>query len=207
MSCVRALLVCGSLLLAGCGGGDDTPERLRYAVIGDSYSNGEGLTPEQAWPVTLAERLDLDLVLNPAVSGYTSADAIATELEPFRRADADVATLMIGANDAFQGRPLADFRRDLRSLLAGMGDARVVVVTIPDFTRKPAGADSDPAAIPRFNAVIRAEAERAGAPVADVYPVSQVATDPSPDGLHPGAGELDAWVEVIAPVARAAWGR
>jgi lysophospholipase L1-like esterase len=207
MSCLRALLLCGSLLVAGCGGGD-APERLRYAVIGDSYSNGEGLTPEQAWPVTLAGRLDVELVLNPAVSGYTTADAIATELQPFLDADPDVATLMLGANDSFQSRPLAEFRRNLRRLLAAMTrTAKVVVVTVPDYTRKPAGADSDPAAIPRFNAVIRAEADRAGAPVADVYPVSQVATDPSPDGLHPGAGELDAWLEVIEPVARAAWGR
>jgi lysophospholipase L1-like esterase len=202
-------------VLAGCGGETRDPEAptadpLRYGVIGDSYSNGEGLGPEQAWPVELAERLGAELVVNPAVSGYTADDAIAAELAAFEQADPEVATLMIGANDAFGGRPLASFRRSFRALLGAMtrivGDARrIVVVTIPDYTRKPLGEVDDPSVIRRFNALITAEARRAGAPVADVYATSREEHAPSPDGLHPSAGELQAWTDAIEPVARRAW--
>lgn len=217
-----ASALAAALLLAGCGGGeDDRPsatspldpaqaDTLRYGVIGDSYSNGEGLGPDQAWPVELAERLDAELVVNPAVSGFTADDALANELEAFEAAQPEVATLMIGANDAFGGRDPDSFRRSFRALLGEMsrivgGAEDVVVVTIPDYTLKPLGAGSDPGAIRSLNAIVRREASRAGAPVADVLPASRRAGEASADGLHPAPAELDSWVDVIEPVAREAW--
>src|SRR5207302_3276957 len=63
-------------------------ERIRYAVIGDSYSCGEGATPKESWPNLLAQHLklqgvDVDLVSNPSVTGWTTKDAIDRELPKF----------------------------------------------------------------------------------------------------------------------------
>lgn len=223
------------MALAGCGGAGPgaptapapsgaerpateataAPAAPRYGVIGDSYSNGEGLSPEQAWPELLARRLGLRLVVNPAVSGWTTREALDRELPQFAAAEPELATLMIGVNDLVQGATPAEFRGRLRELLSRMiaivgGPRRVVVVTFPDFSVKPVGARfGDPRvvarAVERFDAIIRAEARRQGAPLADVLAVSRRPTDPSPDGLHPSAAELEAWTDVIAPVARDAW--
>lgn len=219
---VRLALVCGSIALAGCGGGEErstatTPQgsALRYGVIGDSYSNGESLGIDQAWPALLAERMGLDLVINPAVSGWTTEQALAEELPQLEQARPEVATLLIGTNDLVQRVAPATFRTRYRSLLAAMvrivgSSERVVAVTTPDFSRKPAGRSfGDPAevsrAIRRVNAIISAESAAQDVVVADVFAVSRRPTDPSPDGLHPSRKELEAWTDAIEPVARRAW--
>lgn len=219
---LRTALVCGSLLIAGCGDRGDTSDApaakdtaLRYGVIGDSYSNGEAVGLESAWPALLAERLHVDLVVNPAVSGWTTEQALVEELPQFEDADPEVATLQIGVNDLVQGSPLADIRGRFRALLTKMiaivgGPDRVVVVTVPDFSVKPAGARfGNPAAISNalraLNRMERAEADRLHVAVADVFAVSRRPTDPSPDGLHPSARELEAWTDAIELVARRVW--
>jgi lysophospholipase L1-like esterase len=87
---------------------------------------------------------------------------------------------------------------------------RVVAVTVPDFSLKPAGRSfGDRAALERalrdVNAVVRAESAAQDVAVADIVPASRRPTDPSPDGLHPSARELVAWTDAIEPVARRAW--
>ncbi|MCW2991542.1 MAG: Lipolytic enzyme [Solirubrobacterales bacterium] len=222
MPCLRVALACGSLALGACGGGGGARPAappsggLRYGVIGDSYSNGEGVGIERSWPALLARRLHLHLVVNPAVSGWTSEQALAEELPAFERARPQVATLLIGVNDLVRGATLHELRGHFRELLAKMvrivgGARRVVVVTVPDFSVKPAGASfGDAAAISRalrrLNRAVRAEAAAQHVAVADIFAVSRRPTDPSPDGLHPSARELEAWTDAIAPVARRQWG-
>ena len=58
---------------------------VRYVAIGDSYSIGEGASPDQSWPAVLtrhlkAQGLPIDLVANPSVTGWTSQQAIDHEL-------------------------------------------------------------------------------------------------------------------------------
>lgn len=199
-------------------------EPLRYVAIGDSYSNGEGLTAGEAWPQKLAAALQtagprVSLVLNAARSGWTSEQALAVELPEARAARPDVATVLIGANDAFQDVPVAVFAERLRGLLAGLatmvGDpGRVVVVTIPDYSVAPAVARTPQgqaagARLAAFNRVVVDEARRARMPLADITALSrEMGSDPAlvlADGLHPSAVELERWAERIAVVARRAW--
>src|SRR5216117_3923698 len=83
-------------------------QRIRYAVIGDSYSCGEGASPNESWPALLtqqlkAQGLDVDLVSNPSVTGWTTKDAIDKELPKFVNSSPNFATLLIGVNDWVQG--------------------------------------------------------------------------------------------------------
>src|SRR6266404_5568440 len=83
-------------------------EKIRYAVIGDSYSCGEGATPKESWPALLTQHLNaqglhIDLVSNPSVTGWTTKDAIDRELPKFVSSNPNFATLLIGVNDRVQG--------------------------------------------------------------------------------------------------------
>src|SRR4249920_2550462 len=95
---------------------------IRYAVVGDSYSIGEGATEKESWPALLAIHLTragrpVELVSNPARTGWTVQDAIERELPLFRAAKPDFGTLMIGVNDWVQGVDAATFRARLAHVL------------------------------------------------------------------------------------------
>ena len=51
----------------------------------------------------------MELVSNPARTGWTTQDAIERELPAFRAAEPDFATLMIGVNDWVQAVDRSDF--------------------------------------------------------------------------------------------------
>ena len=122
---------------------------VRYAVVGDSYSIGEGATERESWPALLARHLTkslrpVELVSNPARTGWTTQDAIEHELPLFRAARPDFATLMIGVNDWVQAVDEGTFRQRLGHLLDEMlkvlpNEKRLLVINIPDFSVTPDG--------------------------------------------------------------------
>ncbi len=229
-------LVLSAAAMGGCGGSGDRPilrvpspgaalsAPLRLGVVGDSYSNGEGVGVEAAWPNQLVARLArgrgpaLRIVANPSVTGWTTEQALAEELPNVRAARPDVATVQLGVNDWVQGVPASVFRarfaRVLREVVAITGaPGRVVAVTIPDFGVTSTGAQygggrNIAAGIAAFNRIVVSESRAAGIAVADVFALSQAMDDPAltaADGLHPSARELGLWARRIEPVVRRAW--
>jgi acyl-CoA thioesterase I len=203
------------------------PEKvIRYAVVGDSYSIGEGATPEQSWPALLARSLTksglpVELVSNPARTGWTTHDAIQRALPLFIAAKPDFATLQIGVNDWVQGVEEATFRARLRQLMDAMLQAlpnkkHLLVINIPDFSVTPEGAryarGRDIAAgLTNFNQIIAEETARRGLGLVDIFPVSQkMRGNPAlvaADGLHPSAKAYAEWEKLIFPVARELLGK
>src|SRR6266446_6959027 len=116
-------------------------QRIRYAAIGDSYSIGEGASPDESWPAVLtrdlnAEGLHVDLVANPSRTGWTTQQAIDHELPIFVAAKPNFATLQVGVNDWVQGVDAETFRKRfiflLDHMLAVLRDQhRLFIVTIP----------------------------------------------------------------------------
>jgi acyl-CoA thioesterase-1 len=195
-------------------------ERIRYAVIGDSYSCGEGATPKESWPELLtqhlnAEALPVDLVANPSITGWTTKDAIDRELPIFIESKPNFASLQIGVNDWWQGVDEAIFRKRFTFLLDQMlsvlpDKKRLLVVTIPDFGVTPTGpryarGRDISKGISRFNQIVTEEAKNRGLTVVDVFPLSKkMASDKSlvaADGLHPSAKEYAEWEKIIFPAA------
>lgn len=188
---------------------------IRYISIGDSYTIGNDLAEDERWPNLLVKSLraagiSIELVANPAVSGWTVQDAIRTELPVVAAEDPNFVTVLIGANDAFRRTPVEQFRSDLRELLDGIASAvpsaKVLMVTIPDFVSSPQGrvygaSSEDAKLLAEYNAAIAAEAQARGYALADIYPISnRVAHDPAMfnlDGLHPSAVQTALWEEVI----------
>ena len=195
-----------------------------FLALGDSYTIGEGVPDDGNWPAQLAARLRTEgtKVDGPriiATTGWTT-DELATAMDAaaFEPPYA-LVSLSIGVNNQYRGRPLDEYRLQFRSLLrravslAGGEAARVMVVSVPDWSMTPFAAREgrDAAAVARaidgFNAVAREEAARIGTHWVDVTAISRAPDSQGQlvdDGLHPSATQYARWVDAALPVARAA---
>ena len=193
---------------------------IHYVAIGDSYSIGEGASPNESWPAVLTRHLveqgvQMTLVANPSRTGWTTQQAIDLELPILVKAGPNFATLQIGVNDWVQGADEETFRKRFVLLVDRMLEVikdknRLLVVTIPDFGVTPAGPKyargrNISEGIAAFNKIINQEAERRGLRVVDVFPLSKkMRGDPTlvaADGLHPSAKEYAEWEKIIFPAA------
>ena len=195
-------------------------QRIRYAAIGDSYSIGEGASPNESWPAILtrhlnAQGLHVDLVANPSRTGWTTQQAIDHELPIFVAARPTLATLQIGVNDWVQGVDEEAFRKRFVALVDQMlgvlpDKNRLLIVTIPDFGVTPTGpryarGRNISEGIAAFNKIVIEESARRGLRIVDVFELSKkMGTDHSlvaTDGLHPSAKEYAEWEKIIFPAA------
>jgi acyl-CoA thioesterase-1 len=189
---------------------------VRYVALGDSYTIGTSVAETERWPNQLVARLPtLELVANLGVNGFTSRDVIEVELPRVPALRPDVVSLLIGVNDVVQRVAPSTYRvnveRILSDLVAQVGSNRIVVVTTPDYTVTPAGADyGDPAAqaagIRANNAIITELAQQRGIAVVDIYDISLAAKEDrtliAGDGLHPSGAQYATWVDRIEPVVQ-----
>jgi len=192
------------------------PTMLRYLALGDSYTIGTTVAESERWPNQLVRRVSgaqLDLVGNLGVNGYTSGDLIDRELPAVAGHRPDFVTILIGVNDVVRRVPREKYAANvdyiLDRLLVLVPANRIVVVSTPDYTLTPAGADygnpaEQSAAIADFNAVERAAATVRGIAFVDISSVAlRVTADPAlvaDDGLHPSGKQYAGWVELIVPV-------
>jgi lysophospholipase L1-like esterase len=195
---------------------------LRFLALGDSYTIGEGVAPDERWPLQLVARLrgegiDIGEPRIVATTGWTTDElSAAMETADFTPPYA-LVTLLIGVNNQYRGRGVDEYRAQFRDLLqrairlAGGRAAYVIVVSIPDWGVTPFAAREgrDAAAIAReidaFNTIASAEAASAGAARIDVTSISRAPESRGElvgDGLHPSGAQYARWVEAILPVAR-----
>lgn len=186
----------------------------RYVALGDSYTIGTSVGESERWPNQLSERVSgLRLVANLGVNGFTSADTIDVELPRLDALDPKLVSLLVGVNDVVQGVSSETYRRNVEAILddlvARVGASRVFVVTTPDYTVTPAGADyGDPArqgaAIRADNRILADAATARGVAVVDIHDISLRAGSErglvAGDGLHPSGEQYRLWVDRIAPV-------
>jgi lysophospholipase L1-like esterase len=187
---------------------------IRFLALGDSYTIGQSVLPEESWPNQLYSRL--------AAAGYTSekiqiiartgwrtdvlAGAIATENPP---ADFNLVSLLIGVNDQYQGKPFASYEPAFRDLLntaiklAGGVIEHVFVVSIPDYAYTPYGAGNTNISqqIDQYNAVNKSVAEEYGIMYFDITPISREGINEpelvANDNLHPSALQYERWVDFM----------
>ncbi len=228
---MRAFIILPGVVLVGCSGqakvSDPTsapsasasPVAVRYVPLGDSYTIGTSVSVGERFPNQLVERLagqgiDVELVANLGVNGYTSADLTDDELPELAELEPDFVTLLIGVNDVVQGVPSNTYRANVQqilgALLSRLERERIVVVSTPDYTRTPRGADfGNPelqrAGIATVNSIMAEEARARGIAFVDISSVANEAgADPSlvaSDLLHPSGVQYGRWVDLIEPVA------
>jgi lysophospholipase L1-like esterase len=200
---------------------DGSSGLVRYVALGDSFTIGTSVLPAERFPEQLVRRLPgLELVANLGVNGFTSRDVIELELPQLAALRPELVTLLIGVNDVVQGVPEDTYRGNvgaiLDELVAQVGAGRVLVVTTPDYTVTPAGADygnpvTQSARIRSYNGIITELATARGIAVVDIYDLSlRAATDRAlvaSDGLHPSGAQYALWVERIVPALVTLLGR
>ncbi|MBS0660122.1 MAG: SGNH/GDSL hydrolase family protein [Verrucomicrobia bacterium] len=198
-----------------------------FLALGDSYTIGEGVPRAQGWPYQLAAALrtrgiDLSDPHLLAKTGWTCSQvtsALESHLPASDPRVFDLVTVLIGVNDQYAGRSAADFRSCLERILdaaerraAGRRE-RVLVVSIPDWSVTPFGANhpraaATPQEIAAFNAVL-AEVCRARELV--FVEVTDLSRDSAQavvaDGLHPSAAQYAEWLSRLRPAAEAALAR
>jgi acyl-CoA thioesterase-1 len=194
-------------------------KQVRYVALGDSYTIGTGTTMENSWPVILSKHLkenkiDIELVANPARNGYTTKDLIDHELSVFSEAKPTFATLLIGVNDWVQGVDAKTYRKNLVHIIDKVQTilpdrSKLLLITIPDFGVTTAGSRYGSGrniseGIAEFNKIIVEEAKKRNLKTVDLFIVSkEMGKDNSlvaSDGLHPSAKEYAIWESLIYPV-------
>jgi lysophospholipase L1-like esterase len=192
---------------------------FQHLALGDSYTVGECVPYQDCWPVQLADYLQAqrDFHIQPTIvaqTGWTTRDLLTAISDADFHGRFDLVSLLIGVNNQYQGLCLNQFQAEIRQLLqkaisqGGAGAKSVVVLSIPDWSVTPHGAQFNRekvrAEIDQHNGVLLAESRRSGTHLVDITPISRQAwADPSlvaGDGLHPSAGMYAAWVTLIGPL-------
>jgi lysophospholipase L1-like esterase len=186
---------------------------IRFLALGDSYTVGESVPPEEAWPAQLAgwlpDRVEVTVI---AKTGWTSGELLDNLNLSSSAGIYDLVSLQIGVNDQYRSLPMDGFSANARLLLEQAhrywtGErGGVFAVSIPDWGGTPFAADRNRAAvaagIDEYNAGWRAAADATGIPFANVTPISRryphLVTD---DGLHPSVEQYRLWLDAIGPVA------
>jgi acyl-CoA thioesterase I len=201
-----------SLLCAQPGGAraTDLSQMKTIFVFGDSLSEGLAISPRQAWPMLLVEKLrpigPNFRVINASASGSTTEGGLR-RLPPHLEHPIDIFILELGVNDAFNGISVEQTRANLQSIIDQVKtrnpDASVVIAGVQFPIAAP---DSEYAAA--FVKMFGELAEKNHAALVRNL-LEGVMGDPKlnlPDRIHPNAAGHKVLVEnvwrVLEPIAR-----
>lgn len=193
--------------------------KITYLALGDSYTNGEAVSPTERFPVQLANMLQKENVhvQSPdivAVTGWTTANLLNALQSEHLKHNYTFVTLLIGVNNQYQGRSLDEYKEQFFRLLdsavhfAGDKKGKVFVLSIPDYSVTPFASGSDQKKIAmeidEFNAANKIISENSGVQYLDITGISREAkNDPgliAPDGLHPSSEQYLKWDELLMPL-------
>jgi acyl-CoA thioesterase-1 len=195
-----------SILFAPSASADETKTIL---VVGDSLSQGFGLTPSEAYPMLLAKKLRVAglnfQVTNASAAGGTTEGGLE-RLPAHLKRKIDIFVVELGINDAFRGVPVNQIQNNLQQIIdkvtARNPRVRVVIagMQLPNYA-----ADDYVSAFGKMFADL---AVKNGATLVP-YLLQSVAGNPSmnlPDGIHPNAAGQKILAEtvwhVLEPIAR-----
>jgi lysophospholipase L1-like esterase len=226
------LILIGIALALGWGAAvmGRKPE-TRYLALGDSYTIGESVDPEERYPAQVrrllaaADHLDCGNPEIIAVTGWTTgnllgalADVAPGDSGGRQGTTYDAVSLLIGVNNQYQGRSQAEYEQQFALLLqksirlTGNRPSHVLVLSIPDYSVTPfarmQGRDTMliAAQIDSFNRINYDLARAYHVSYVDVTVESRkAAADPSliaVDGLHFSGKEYEAWAKLMEPVLK-----
>lgn len=192
---------------------------VRVLALGDSYTIGEAVAPEDRWVEQWAAllRADGQAIAQPATviakTGWTGDELLQGIREHGSLPQFDLATLLIGVNNQYRGYAIDDYRKQFAELLAiacsAAGDRaeRVQVLSIPDWGQTPFGLqsgrdlDAVSAEIDAFNQAAEAICHRQGVAFLDITGLTRDRhADPAmhaEDGLHPSAAMYGLWAGAL----------
>lgn len=200
-----------------------TPNRsdpmLRYLALGDSYTIGESVNPNERWPEQWARMANeaggniQQPVTVVAQTGWTTDELMQGIATAGLSGNWDLVSLLIGVNNQYRGRSLENFGAEFRLLaetaihLSHDGARRVQALSIPDWGQTPFGEGCGRdrrqigLEIDAFNASARAVCESLHIAFLDITGLTRRHSKESgmhaEDGLHPSAQMYHLWAKAL----------
>lgn len=202
--------------------GKPVAQPLNYLALGDSYTIGESVPEGGCWPMQVAAALRERGVTigQPRIIATTgwSTDELSAAMDTAEPLGAwDLVSLLIGVNNQYRGRDVADYAREFAALLeraialTGGRAHRVLVLSIPDWGVTPFGQASGrdtaliAAELDAYNAAASGLCAARGVAFVDITSVSRASgahpDGVATDGLHPSPTMYGAWARLALPVA------
>ncbi len=193
---------------------------LSYLALGDSYTIGEAVLPNQRWSEQLVQKLKpfgidfstLDII---AKTGFTTAELVEAIHQQNLSQTYDLVSLLIGVNNQYRGQSLEQFGIEFRQLLATStqlagNSSRVFVLSIPDWGVSPFAQNLDNAKIAHeidaFNKLAKEECNLLGIRFLDITPLSRKALNDTTmianDDLHFSEKMYKLWADFILETVR-----
>jgi lysophospholipase L1-like esterase len=191
-----------------------------YVALGDSTVEGVGASrPELNYVSRLYARLRETYrqarLENLGVGGATSVDVLARQLDRAVALDPDLVTLSVGPNDITERMPVADYARNVDTILGRLvanTHAVIVVNLLPDLAVTPRFRGHEAEALVgrrtiEVNADLSRLAARHGVQVVDLYAASRREVPARPelmarDGYHPSDLGYARWAELMWEAVR-----
>lgn len=193
----------------------------KYLALGDSYTIGEAVAPDERWPHILQGRLvgdglKVELPKIIATTGWTTDELQAAIDKEKPSSDYDLVSLLIGVNNQYRGYSIDQYKKEFESLLQqaiafakGIPE-RTFVLSIPDYGVTPFAVSKEPAKIAKeldeYNAIAKRICEQYQVAFVDITPGSRrAAKEPAlvaEDGLHPSGKMYKEWVDAAYPVVK-----
>ncbi|GAB4338800.1 MAG: hypothetical protein OHK0038_17660 [Flammeovirgaceae bacterium] len=194
-------------------------EPLRYLALGDSYTIGESVSPNERWSAQLLDSLRVKGIREAslriiATTGWRTDDLMNAIQRANITEQYNLVSLLIGVNNQYQGKSIDAYKVEFEQLLKKaieLADGKkenVFVVSIPDYAYTPFGQqrpnpEQISSQLDAFNAVNKAITEKYGIIYFDITPISrQGLSNPSlvaSDALHPSAKMYTEWVKLMLP--------
>jgi lysophospholipase L1-like esterase len=185
-----------------------------YLALGDSYTIGEQVLPEENFPnqtaLLLKDTIDTPKII--ATTGWTTGELNAAIDAAKISKHYDIVSLLIGVNNQYRGRSVEEFKMEFEGLLqraiqfASDNAEHVFVLSIPDWGVTPfaEGRDKKKIAeeIDACNDVCRLTAEKFNTHYIDITASQREDGNKdeflAEDKLHPSGKEYAKWAEKLA---------
>ena len=194
---------------------------LTLLCLGDSYTIGEAVLPEERFSFQTVELLKKQEIFfaEPEIiaqTGWTTDELASAIAASDLQRTFDFVTLLIGVNNQYRQRAIANYKEEFLSLLqtaiafADNKKERVAVISIPDWGATPFVAqdthkrsrEAIAKEIDEFNAAQESICKEAGIHFINITPASRNAKEDraliAEDGLHPSAKMYGEWAEKVA---------
>lgn len=189
-----------------------------FLALGDSYTIGQSVAVDERFPaqtqsLLAGEGLKVTSLTYIATTGWTTTNLSNAIEQQNPKGPFDIVTLLIGVNDQHQNRDTTGYSERFTKLLekaiqlAGDRKDHVFVLSIPDYSVTPYGANMDSSntrkQIDLFNSINLKITNTYNISYTDITPISREAKqDPSllaNDGLHPSGKMYRRWAELLKP--------
>ena len=185
-------------------------QHASWLALGDSYTIGEGVMPEERWPTQLTQRYQFLPPTYLAKTGWTTQDLLRAIAASRLATRYNWVSVQIGVNDQYDGVDVSTYRNRLADII-DVALSRVtnpncvLVLSIPDYSVTPFAQSRELAgaaeAVALFNTVGCEIATSKQVTYCDITPLSQQAAHDltllAEDGLHPSGLMYRMWVEKL----------